>query len=154
YERRSFINAAGRKHAHQSKQEIRSPTSAWWRTRRRRRVLPAITRGLLCPSFARCRASRLEQVTLMANTRETDVTALLQKWSYGDAQAVNEIAPLIYANLRRVAHRYLRSERPDHTLQSAELVHEAYLRMIDQTRATWRDRAHFFAVSAKMMRRI
>lgn len=59
------------------------------------------------------------------------VTELLQKWSGGDAAAVNELTPLVYTELRRLAHRHLRRERPDHTLQSTELVHEAYLRLVD-----------------------
>jgi RNA polymerase sigma factor (TIGR02999 family) len=83
-----------------------------------------------------------------------DVTVLLQKWSLGDPAAAEQLAALVYAELRRLAHRYLRRERPDHTLRSAELVHEAYLRMVDQKHANWHDRAHFFAVSANVMRRI
>ncbi len=83
-----------------------------------------------------------------------DVTGLLQKWSAGDAAAVNELTPLVYTELRRLAHRQLRRERPDHTLRSTELVHEAYLRLVDQKLANWQDRAHFFAISARIMRRI
>lgn len=83
-----------------------------------------------------------------------DVTVLLQKWSHGDSEAADQLAPLVYAQLRRLARRYLRNERPDHTFQSSDLVHEAYLRMVDQRSASWQDRAHFFAVSASMMRRI
>ena len=85
---------------------------------------------------------------------KTDVTTLLQKWSRGDTEAGDQLAPLVYDNLRRVARRYLRSERPGHTFHSADLVHEAYLRMVDQKSVRWLDRAHFFAVSAQMMRRI
>jgi RNA polymerase sigma factor (TIGR02999 family) len=83
-----------------------------------------------------------------------DVTGLLQKWSAGDAAAVNELTPLVYTELRRLAHRQLRRERPDHTLRSMDLVHEAYLRLVDQKMANWQDRAHFFAISAQIMRRI
>src|SRR5579862_7738499 len=83
-----------------------------------------------------------------------DVTVLLQKWSRGEARAAEDLAPLVYAELRRRAHRYLRRERVNHTLHSTDLVHEAYLRLVDQKRANWQDRAHFFAVSAQMMRRI
>jgi RNA polymerase sigma factor (TIGR02999 family) len=83
-----------------------------------------------------------------------DVTGLLLKWSQGDQAAVDELTPLVYSELRRLAHRYLRRERADHTLRSAELVHEAYLRLIDQKQASWQNRAHFFAVSGQIMRRI
>src|SRR4051794_31522776 len=85
---------------------------------------------------------------------QTDVTGLLRKWSEGDGSAAAELAPLVYTELRRLAHQYLRHERPDHTLRSAELVHEAYLRLVDQKQARWQDRAHFFATSGQIMRRI
>src|SRR5262245_13099926 len=91
---------------------------------------------------------------MLAAMSNDDVTVLLQRWSHGDPQAAEQLAPLVYAQLRRLARRYLRNERPDHTFQSADLVHEAYIRMVDQQSARWQDRAHFFAVSARMMRRI
>jgi RNA polymerase sigma factor (TIGR02999 family) len=84
----------------------------------------------------------------------SDVTALLRKWTEGDKSAINQLTPLIYGELRRLAHRHLRRERGDHTLQSTALVHEAWLRLVDQKQAKWQDRAHFFAVSGQMMRRI
>ena len=83
-----------------------------------------------------------------------DVTALLRKWTAGDKSAIEQLTPLIYGELRRLAHRHLRRERRDHTLQSTALVHEAWLRLVDQKQAQWQDRAHFFAVSGQMMRRI
>jgi RNA polymerase sigma factor (TIGR02999 family) len=83
-----------------------------------------------------------------------DVTALLQRWSHGDRAAVEQLTPLVYTELRRLARNYLCRERPDHTLRSSELVHEAYLRLVEQREARWQDRAHFFAVSAQIMRRI
>src|SRR5260221_7849695 len=83
-----------------------------------------------------------------------DVTTLLRKWSQGDEAAADELTPLVYVELRRLAHRYPGRERADHSLQSTELVHEAYLRLIDQKEARWQDRAHFFAVSGQIMRRI
>src|SRR5258708_11823449 len=83
-----------------------------------------------------------------------DVTGLLRKWSAGDENAAGELVPLVYAELRRLAQRQLRRERPDHTLQSTALVHEAYLRLVDQKQAKWQDRAHFFAVSGQIIRRI
>jgi RNA polymerase sigma factor (TIGR02999 family) len=74
--------------------------------------------------------------------------------SNGNRDAVDALMPLIYDELRRLASNYLRRERPDHTLQPTALVNEAYLRMVDQTRANWQNRAHFFGVAAQMMRRI
>ena len=82
------------------------------------------------------------------------VTGLLAAWRGGDGKALDKLAPLIYAELHRIAHRYMRDERPNHPLQTTALVHEAYLRMVDVTRVDWQSRNHFFAVSAQMMRRI
>ena len=83
-----------------------------------------------------------------------DVTALLRNWSQGDASAVNKLLPIVYAELRRVAARRLRSERADHTLQPTALVHEVYIRLVDQREVDWRNRGHFFGVAAQVMRRI
>ena len=83
-----------------------------------------------------------------------EITCLLRAWSGGDSIALGQLAPLIYAELRRIAHGYMRHERRDHSLQATALVHEAYLRLIDVHNVRWQDRAHFFAVSAQMMRRI
>ncbi len=82
------------------------------------------------------------------------ITELLAKWSEGDEGALNELTPLVYEELRRVARRYLRRERSYHTLQSTALVHEAYLRLVQQRHAHWKSRAHFFAIAARLMRRI
>jgi RNA polymerase sigma factor (TIGR02999 family) len=82
------------------------------------------------------------------------VTQLLVDWSHGDKQALNELMPLVYDELRRLARAYLRRERPDHTLQGTAVVHEAFLRLIDQNRIQWQNRAHFFGVAAQMIRRI
>ena len=82
------------------------------------------------------------------------VTELLLAWSGGDQGAFDKLYPLIYDELRRLAAHYLRRERPGHTLQPTALVHEAYLRLIDQTRTRWQNRAHFFGAAAQMMRRI
>ena len=84
----------------------------------------------------------------------SDVTALLVDWSQGDQRAFNQLLPLVYAELRRIAARQLRKERPDHTLQPTALVNEVYLRLVDQRHVDWRDRAHFFGVAAGVMRRI
>lgn len=82
------------------------------------------------------------------------VTELLQQWSQGDEAALSELTPLVYEELRRLAHRYMEGERTDHTLQTTALVNEAYLRLADQTNPNWQSRAHFFAVAARGMRRI
>jgi len=83
-----------------------------------------------------------------------DVTALLGEWSRGDRTALNQLLPLVYAELRRVAARQLRSERADHTLQPTALVNEVYIRLVDQRQVDWHSRAHFFGVAAQIMRRI
>ena len=83
-----------------------------------------------------------------------DVTALLGDWSRGNRAALDQLLPLVYAELRRVAARQLRKERPDHTLQPTALVHEAYIRLVDQRQVDWQNRAHFFGVAAQFMRRI
>lgn len=83
-----------------------------------------------------------------------DVTQILQDVIQGDKDASSRLMPLVYDELRRLAEHYLRQERPDHTLQATALVHEAYLRLIDQTRVNWQNRAHFFGVAAQVMRRI
>jgi RNA polymerase sigma factor (TIGR02999 family) len=82
------------------------------------------------------------------------VTALLGEWSRGNQSALNQLLPLVYAELRRIASRQLRSERAGHTLQPTALVHEVYLRLVDQRQVDWRSRAHFFGVTAQIMRRI
>ena len=82
------------------------------------------------------------------------VTQLLLAWSSGDRRALEDLVPVVYGELRRIAGRYLRHERLDHTLQPTALVHEAYLKLIDQQRARWQNRAQFFGVAAQLMRRI
>jgi len=85
---------------------------------------------------------------------ERDVTSLLVRWGNGDANAFDELAPIVYDELRKLARSHLRRERPDHTLQSTALVHEAYLRMIDQQAVSWQNRSHFYGIAAQMIRRI
>ena len=85
---------------------------------------------------------------------EKGVTQLLLDWGKGDQRALERLTPLVYGELKRLAGRYLRRERPGHTLQSTALVHEAYLRLIDQRSAHWQNRAHFFGVAAQLIRRI
>jgi RNA polymerase sigma factor (TIGR02999 family) len=83
-----------------------------------------------------------------------DVTRLLQAWRSGDPNALANLTPLIYNDLRRLARGYMRRERADHTLEPTALVHEVYLRLVDKRQARWQDRAHFYAVAARLMRRI
>ena len=82
------------------------------------------------------------------------VTELLVQWNHGDNAALAELTPLVYEELRRIAHHHLSRQRPDHTLQTTALVNEAYLRLADQTSPQWQNRAHFFAVAARAMRQI
>ncbi len=84
----------------------------------------------------------------------TDVTVLLSKINDGDASAPEELLPLVYQELRKLASNYLQNERRDHTLQATALVHEAYLRLVDWENVSWQNRSHFFAVSAQVMRHI
>ena len=82
------------------------------------------------------------------------MTQLLVAWSGGDRAALDELAPLVYDELRRIARRHMKREREGHTLQTTALVNEAYMRLIDQREVRWQNRAHFFAIAARMMRRI
>ena len=83
-----------------------------------------------------------------------ELAALLENPGYWQTAHASEVAPLVYEELRRLAHRFMSSERPDHTLQTTALVNEAYIRLADQTDARWQDRTHFFAGAARMMRHI
>jgi RNA polymerase sigma factor (TIGR02999 family) len=79
---------------------------------------------------------------------------LLLAWRGGDQEALDRLVPLVYAELRRLAHGYMRGERPGHSLQTTALIHEAFLRLVDAPQMRWQNRAHFFAVSAQVMRRV
>ena len=87
-------------------------------------------------------------------TSPGDVTRLLKAWREGDQTALERLTPLVYNDLRRIARRFIRLERVDHTLQPTALVHEAYLRLADKAQPQWQDRAHFYAVAGLLMRRI
>lgn len=87
-------------------------------------------------------------------TEKTEVTQLLKKAQNGDRESLDRLLPLIYDELRRVAANQLQRERADHTLQATALVHEAYLRLLEQREVDWQNRAHFFSIAAEMMRRI
>lgn len=90
----------------------------------------------------------------MNQSSSKDVTQLLLDWNNGDKAALDKLIPAVYKELRRVAAHYLRGERSGHTLQPTALVHEAYLRLINQTQVTWQNRVHFFGAAAQIMRRI
>jgi RNA polymerase sigma-70 factor, ECF subfamily len=83
-----------------------------------------------------------------------DISTLLRAWSDGDQSALEKLTPIVYDELHRLAQRHMRGERPGHSLQTTALVNEAYVRLVDYKRMQWQDRAHFFAVSAQLMRRI
>src|SRR4030095_12038599 len=91
---------------------------------------------------------------LMTTHSRKDVTALLVDWREGDHEALNELMPLVYDELHRLASRYLRRERADHTLQTTALVHEAYLKLVDQSDANLRNRLQFFYAAANVMRAV
>ena len=84
----------------------------------------------------------------------SDVTIILNRIGEGDSRAPEELLPLVYGELRKLAQSYMQNERADHTLQATALVHEAYLRLVDWQNVSWQNRAHFFAVAAQVMRRI
>src|SRR5882724_6624754 len=90
----------------------------------------------------------------MASVPAPDVTQLLAQWSGGDQAALDRLMPLVYGELRRLASAYLRRERSNHTLQSTALVHEAFMRLVGQQDVQWKNRAHFYAIAAQMIRRI
>lgn len=90
----------------------------------------------------------------MAFAPTSEITGLLVDWGNGDQAALDKLLPLVEQELHRLAHCYMRRENPDHTLQTTALVNEAYLKLIDQKKTRWQNRAHFFAIAAKIMRRI
>jgi RNA polymerase sigma factor (TIGR02999 family) len=90
----------------------------------------------------------------MAQPKTHEVTRLLQAWGQGDDAALAQIIPIVYRELRKIAHRYMAGERQGHTLQTTALVNEAYLKLVDSRQVNWQNRAHFFAISAQLMRRI
>ncbi len=90
----------------------------------------------------------------MEGSSQAEITELLRAWGRGDAQALERLTPAVYDELRRIAHGYMRRESPDNSLQATALVHEAYLKLVDGKVAQWQDRAHFFGIAARLMRRI
>lgn len=90
----------------------------------------------------------------MSESPDHEVTSLLQAWSAGDEEALDKLAPLVYQELHRTAHRYMARENSGHTLQTTALVNEVYLRLVNVRKVDWQGRAHFYAICARMMRRV
>src|SRR5678815_1766250 len=90
----------------------------------------------------------------MDTLSQKDITGFLLDWGKGDRSALDELVPLVYKELRRMAHKYMRRERAGNTLQTSALINEAYIRLVDVNRIQWQDRAHFFAIAAQIMRQI
>src|SRR5262249_26356 len=111
-------------------------------------------RARRCYNSRRLQSSSPQKESSMTTPSTHNVTQLLVAWSDGDQAALEKLMPLVYQGTRRLARRYLGPENPGHTLQPTALVNEAYLRLIDQNRVRWQNRAHFFGVSAQLMRRI
>jgi RNA polymerase sigma factor (TIGR02999 family) len=89
-----------------------------------------------------------------SSQKSPEITEMLRQWGHGNQEALDALLPLVYDELHRQASRYLRRERQNHTLQTTALIHEAYLKLIDQREANWQNRAHFFGIAANLMRRI
>lgn len=96
----------------------------------------------------------MKVATLPVQPPVAEISALLSAWSDGDGSALEKLTPVVYNELHRLARRYMKQERPGHSLQTTALVNEAYTRLVDYKRMRWQNRAHFFAVSAQLMRRI
>ena len=99
-------------------------------------------------------ASRMSPEPSMPDSPDHEVTLLLQAWSAGDEQALDKLAPLVYQELHRTAHRYMARENSGHTLQTTALVNEVYLRLVNVQKVDWQGRSHFYAICARMMRRV
>jgi RNA polymerase sigma-70 factor (ECF subfamily) len=108
----------------------------------------------VCYPQRKPRASPKQAIGYMSVPPENDITALLQAWSGGDHAALDKLAPLVFEELRRTAHQYMAREQTGHTLQTTALVNEVYLRLVKARDVSWQNRAHFFAMCARMMRRI
>src|SRR4051794_1933164 len=96
----------------------------------------------------------MQRAAQPGNTSVSEISRLLRAWSDGDQSALERLTPIVYDELHRLARRYMKQERPGHSLQATALVNEAYMRLVDYERMQWQNRAHFFAISAQLMRRI
>lgn len=118
---------------------------------------PQCEQGVLSVSLEAtnpCSCSNVVADAAMPERDSNDVTQLLKAWSAGDQNALGDLMPVVYSEIRKLAQSYLRRERSDHTLQATALVNEAYLKLIDQRAVHWNNRAHFFGIAAQIMRRI
>jgi RNA polymerase sigma factor (TIGR02999 family) len=106
------------------------------------------------PALPEQRTSKGAETLVEAHSPQTDITRLLIAWGNGDRAALDALIPRVYRELRAIARNQMRGEPGGHTLQATALVHETYLRLVDQSRARWHDRTHFFAVAARIMRRV
>src|SRR5881394_4387124 len=88
------------------------------------------------------------------NSSDSDITGLLVDWNNGDKAAMDKLLPMVERELHRLAHAYMRRENPNHTLQTTALINETYMRLVDQRRVQWQNRAHFFGIAAQIMRRV
>src|SRR4029453_2107231 len=122
------------------------------RTRLRERVQRAKARRRREPR--RSRGAEHQERGVVSDVRSHDVTALLIEWTRGDSAAIDKLLPLVHGELRRLAKRQMAGERQGHVLQATALVNEVYLKLIDIRRVQWQDRAHFFAMAARLMRRV
>jgi RNA polymerase sigma-70 factor (ECF subfamily) len=111
-------------------------------------------RGLARGNLARSKGGRMGGMDEVASASTQEITRLLQAWSSGDESALERLTPLVYNELHRLAHRYMAAEQPGQTLQTTALVHEVYLKLVDVDHIDWHDRAHFYAICARLMRRI
>jgi RNA polymerase sigma factor (TIGR02999 family) len=105
-------------------------------------------------NLARSKGGRMGGMDEVASASSHEITRLLQAWGSGDESALDRLMPLVYNELRRLAHRYMAAEQPGHTLQTTAVVHEVYLRLVDVDNVGWQNRAHFYAICARLMRRI
>jgi len=109
---------------------------------------------LLRPAYSRERIRIDARKHMSQSVSPRDITQMLQEWSNGKDEILDQVMPLVYAELRRQAARHLRRERQDHTLQTTALIHEAYLKLVDQRNVKWESRTHFFAIASQAMRRV
>ena len=110
--------------------------------------------GRTSGTLARSIAGHMAGMDEVASASTHEITRLLQAWGSGDERALERLTPLVYNELHRIAHRYMAAEQPGQTLQTTALVHEVYLRLVDANNINWQDRAHFYAICARLMRRI
>ena len=115
--------------------------------------LPRRDETIVCSGQYGCKVLKLWGAQVVVSPTH-EVTRLLKAWTAGDPKALEKLTPLVYEQLHRVAQHYMAGQRPGHTLQTTALVNEVYLRLVDCGQVNWQDRAHFFAVSAQLMRRI